>query len=153
MKIISLFVFVLLQFNVSFSQTTYLHCGAVLDCKGDAAAQEQTIIIEKNKIKEVVQGYEKAPNGVKVIDLKDQTVMPGFMDMHVHIESQLSPGRYAERFRISDPDVALRATMYCERTLMAGFTTVRDLGGQGRRDAFEHKGEGSDLFHFLRRRQ
>ena len=57
--------------------------------------------------------------------------MPGFMDMHVHIEGELSPTRYMERFTISDTDVALRATQYCERTLMAGFTTVRDLGGTG----------------------
>lgn len=121
-----------LTFFFGYSQNiSYLHCGAVLDCKGQAAAKEQTIIIEDNKIADVVNGYKQAPTGVKIIDLKDQTVMPGFMDMHVHIESELSPGRYAETFRISDADVALRASMYCERTLMAGFTTVRDLGGTG----------------------
>jgi len=113
------------------AQITYIHCGAVLDCKGQAAKQSQTIIIEKNMIKDIVDGYSKAPADVKVIDLKDQTVMPGLMDMHVHIESELSPKRYAEAFRISEADVALRATIYCERTLMAGFTTVRDLGGTG----------------------
>ena len=113
------------------TQTTYLHCGSVLDCKGNSAVKEQTIIIEKNKIQSIVKGYLEAPNDVTVIDLKDQTVMPGFMDMHVHMEGELSPGRYSEQFRISDADVALRATMYCERTLMAGFTTVRDLGGTG----------------------
>lgn len=125
-----LFFFLLFSF-LGKSQTTYLHCGTVLDCKGDEAQKEQTIIIEKNQIKEVINGYKKAPKDVKVIDLKNQTVMPGFMDMHVHIEGELSPARYSERFRISDADVALRATMYCERTLMAGFTTVRDLGGTG----------------------
>jgi len=114
-----------------FSQVTYLHCGAVLDCKGSKASQEQTIIIEKNVIKEIRRGYVDAPDPVLLINLKDQTVMPGFMDMHVHIESELSPARYAEKFRISDTDIALRATQYCERTLMAGFTTVRDLGGTG----------------------
>jgi len=113
------------------AQTTYLHCGAVLDCKGSIAAKEQTIIIEKNVIQDVVKGYAKAPKDATVVDLKDQTVMPGFMDMHVHIESELSPKRYSESFRISEADVALRATTYCERTLMAGFTTVRDLGGTG----------------------
>lgn len=115
----------------SFSQTTYIHCGAVLDCKGDKAAEKQTIIIDNNKISDVVNGFAKAPSGVEVIDLKEHTVMPGFMDMHVHIEGELSPARYSEVFRISEADVALRATMYCERTLMAGFTTVRDLGGTG----------------------
>ncbi len=116
---------------LSIAQTTYLHCGAILDCKGNTPAKEQTIIIENNKIKEIRKGYAKASEDVQVIDLKDQTVMPGFMDMHVHVEGELSPSRYVERFRISDTDVALRATQYCERTLMAGFTTVRDLGGTG----------------------
>ena len=113
------------------AQTTYLHCGTVLDCKGTAPAKEQTIIIENNKITAIKNGYADVPDSVKVIDLKDQTVMPGFMDMHVHIEGQLSRTGYLERFTISDTDVALRATQYCERTLMAGFTTVRDLGGTG----------------------
>jgi len=130
MRLLLLTIFLSFSFS-GISQTTYLHCGSVLDCKGNSAAKEQTIIIEKNKIQSIAKGYLEAPNDIIVIDLKDQTVMPGFMDMHVHIESQLSPGRYSEQFRISDADVALRATMYCERTLMAGFTTVRDLGGTG----------------------
>jgi len=123
---------ILLIFSIpSFAQITYLHCGVVLDCKGSAPTKEQTIIIEKNKIKEIRNGYVNAPEDATVIDLKDQTVMPGFMDMHVHIEGELSPSRYVERFRLDDTFVALRATQYCERTLMAGFTTVRDLGGTG----------------------
>ncbi len=131
MKNLSLYLFVMLFPMLLGAQTTYLHCGAVLDCKGSQASKEQTIIIEGNKIKEIVNGYAEVPEGAEAIDLKDQTVMPGFMDMHVHIEGELSPNRYSEVFRIDDVDVALRATIYCERTLMAGFTTVRDLGGTG----------------------
>ena len=111
MKLISTVLFLTLSL-LSYSQTTYLHCGAVLDCKGDKAVEKQTIIIENNKITDVVNGYAKAPAGVEVIELKEHTVMPGFMDMHVHIEGELSPARYSEVFRISDADVALRATMY-----------------------------------------
>ena len=51
--------------------------------------------------------------------------------MHVHIEGQSSPKRYEEGFRLNEADVALRATTYCQKTLMAGFTSVRDLGGTG----------------------
>ena len=131
MKNLLTLLFLTLPFSFSFAQSTYLHCGAILDCKGDAAVKEQTIIIEGNIIKEIVAGYRSAPAGVTTVDLKNQTVMPGFMDMHVHVEGELSPARYSEAFRISDSDVALRATLYCERTLMAGFTTVRDLGGSG----------------------
>jgi imidazolonepropionase-like amidohydrolase len=53
------------------------------------------------------------------------------MDMHVHIEGEMSPNRYVEQFRMNPEDVALRATIYTRRTLEAGFTTVRDLGGTG----------------------
>ncbi len=131
MRIINLFIFAFLA-TITFGQsTTYLYCGSVLDCKGSSASKQQTIIIENNKIKEIANGYLTAPDTVIVVDLKDKTVMPGFMDMHVHIEGQSSPKRYEEGFRMNDADVALKATIYCKKTLMAGFTTVRDLGGSG----------------------
>lgn len=117
--------------SLTYAQTTYLHCGNVLDCKGNNAAKEQTIIIENDRIKDVANGYLEAPDTVEVYDLRNHTIMPGLMDMHVHIEGQSSPTRYVEAFRMNDRDQALRATMYAERTLMAGFTTVRDLGGSG----------------------
>ncbi len=93
--------------------------------------KEMTIVIEADSILGVQKGYHEGENNEEIIDLKDHTLMPGFMDMHVHLEGELSPSRYVERFRISDADVALRATQYCRRTLMAGFTSVRDLGGSG----------------------
>ena len=130
MKFISTLI-ALLIYTFSSAQTTYLYCGTVLDCKGEKATTEQTIIVTGNTIMEVRDGYIKAEDGVSVVDLKDQTVMPGFMDMHVHIEGQSSPKRYEEGFRMDDADVALKATIYCRKTLMAGFTTVRDLGGSG----------------------
>ena len=130
-KTLSLFFLIFISWSI-WAQVSYLHCGAVLDCKGTSAQKEQTIIIEGNKISELREGYlETDDKDITVINLKEYTVMPGFMDMHVHVEGELSPARYSERFRISDTDVALRATLYCERTLMAGFTTVRDLGGTG----------------------
>jgi imidazolonepropionase-like amidohydrolase len=89
-----------------------------------------TVIIEDGKIKSVEKGYQNPAEG-QAIDLKDKTVMPGLMDMHVHIEGESNPRRYIERFTLNDADVALRSTIYAERTLMAGFTTVRDLGGTG----------------------
>ncbi len=115
----------------AFAQMSYIHCGELLDCLGEKASAKMTIIIDGDRIKEVKKGFVDPPKDASFIDLSDRTVMPGFMDMHVHIESELSPARYAEVFRISDADRALRATKYCERTLMAGFTTVRDLGGSG----------------------
>lgn len=90
-----------------------------------------TVMLDGSQITGVQKGYAKAPEDVETIDLKNKTVMPGLMDMHVHIEGQSDPKRYEMGFRMNEADVALQATQYAERTLMAGFTTVRDLGGSG----------------------
>lgn len=90
-----------------------------------------TVIIEGKTIAGVEKGYSKPAAGDKVVDLKEKTVMAGLMDMHVHIEGESSPGTYLRRFTYNDADIALQSTVYAKRTLMAGFTTVRDLGGSG----------------------
>lgn len=113
------------------AQSTIIHCGQLIDCTSDRIQVEMSIIIEGNIIKEVVKGYKDVKSGENLIDLKDQTVMPGLMDMHVHIEHESGPKRYEETFRENKDYVALKATKYCTKTLMAGFTTVRDLGGTG----------------------
>lgn len=113
------------------AQQTYIHCGTLIDVENKQPLKEQTIIVEGNKITDVVRGYVEPPSDALTIDLKHMTVMPGFMDMHVHIEHQSGPRRYEDRFRENEADVALKATLYCSRTLEAGFTTVRDLGGSG----------------------
>lgn len=108
-----------------------MHCGSLIDATTERVRKEVTIIIEDQKIVKIMDGYLAPENGVELISLRDYTVMPGFMDMHVHIEHESSPKRYEELFRNDDAYVALQATQYCKRTLMAGFTTVRDLGGTG----------------------
>ncbi len=112
-------------------QTSYLHCGSIYDMTSKKSKSEMTIIVEGERIKEIKPGYVDAPADASIIDLKDKVVMPGLMDMHVHIENQSSKTRYMERFSKEQADVALKATQYCQKTLMAGFTTVRDLGGSG----------------------
>ena len=113
------------------AQKTYIHCGSIIDVEQEKTLTKQTIIIEGKKIIEIKKGFVDPAKDAELIDLKEYTIMPGFMDMHVHIEHESSPKRYEETFRKNDADVALKATLYCERTLMAGFTTVRDLGGTG----------------------
>ena len=86
-----------------------------------------------------------------IIDLKDKTVMPGLIDMHVHMESETSPSRYLETFTKNNADVAFSSAEIAKRTLMSGFTTVRDLGGSGvnvaLRDAIrEGKVDGPRIF-------
>lgn len=129
-KLLTIAFMCCLCFNLQ-GQLTYLHCGNLIDCTNDQLRGNSTIIIEGNTIKEVQEGWTKAPKDATVIDLKNQTVMPGWTDMHVHIEGESSPARYMERFTLNKADVALRATVYTKRTLMAGFTGVRDLGGSG----------------------
>jgi imidazolonepropionase-like amidohydrolase len=105
-----------------------VHC---IDAENKDALKERTIIIAGNKIQEIRKGYASALRDAEIIDLKDMTVMPGLMDMHMHIENESRPKPYEENFRLEDADIALEATVYCKRTLNAGFATVRDLGGSG----------------------
>ena len=120
----------LLAFSAA-AQITYLHCGKLIDCVGNSAQSEMTIVVEGNRITEVRKGYATAPTGSATIDLRSKTVMPGLMDMHVHLEGESNPKSYEEKFRLNPSDVAYQAEVFGKKTLMAGFTTVRDLGGSG----------------------
>ena len=113
------------------AQTTVIYCGKLIDGYSDKAMSEMTVVVEKNTIVRVDKGYTKVPDSVTVIDLKDKTVLPGLMDMHVHIENETSADNYIKKFTLNEADIAFNAIGYAERTLMAGFTTVRDLGGTG----------------------
>ena len=113
------------------AQDAYLHAGRLFDATSTAVKTEQTVIVRDGKVAEVRSGYVTPTDGTRVVDLKAHTVMPGWMDMHVHLESESNPKAYEERFRKNPADVAFDAAVYARRTLMAGFTTVRDLGGSG----------------------
>jgi len=116
---------------MSAAQVTYIHCGSLLTMENKRVQNEMTVILEGQRVSSVVSGYKEAADTIELIDLSDYFVMPGWMDMHVHIEHESSPTRYLDRFRNEGSDIALGAVKYCTRTLEAGFTTVRDLGGTG----------------------
>lgn len=126
-----IFLSLLLFGAVALAQETYLHCGRLLDVKSGKMLSEKTIVVSGNSIKSIENGYKTGGAQDVVVDLKDKTVLPGFIDMHVHIEGQSSPNTYIQRFTLNDADVAFQSTVYAKNTLMAGFTTVRDLGGSG----------------------
>ena len=108
---------------------TLLHAGRLIDGRADAARTNVTIVVDMGRIVSVTDGFSAPAPGDQVIDLKSATVMPGLMDMHVHISGEQSGAAgYAERFFMNPTDMALRATTYARKTLMAGFTTVRDCG-------------------------
>lgn len=115
----------------AFAQKTYIHAGRMIDVKNKKVLSEQTIVVEDGKILSLSAGYQTGTDQDKTIDLKNATVMPGLMDMHVHIENQTSPTRYVDGFRDNEADVAFKSLPFAEITLMSGFTTVRDLGGTG----------------------
>ena len=121
-------LFVILLFSMSGQTTTLLHAGKLIDVAAGQVVAEQTVVIDKGRIVEVLDGYVNRDEAV-VIDLRSATVMPGLMDMHVHLDGELNPPEsYAEAYYMNSAEYALRATIYARRTLEAGFTTVRDLG-------------------------
>lgn len=113
------------------AQRSVLHCGQLIDVKNLQVLKEMSVVIEGNKITDVRKGYITAAAGDKLIDLKNKTVMPGLIDMHVHLESETNPNNYLNGFTWNPADYAFQSVVFAERTLMAGFTTVRDLGGSG----------------------
>ncbi len=115
----------------SFAQKTIIHCGTLIDGVSNTPKSQMSIIVEKNRIVEVQSGYAVAQANDKVVDMKTKTVTPGWIDMHVHIESETSKDQYLKRMSNNMADVAYEAQKHANTTLMAGFTTVRDLGGSG----------------------
>ncbi len=115
----------------SFAQRTLIHCGSLIDGKNKQQLQQVTIVVEGNKITTVDNGFTKPNKEDKLIDLSKKTVMPGLIDMHVHLESETSKDSQIKRYTLNDADVAFQSTVFAKKTLMAGFTTVRDCGGSG----------------------
>ena len=111
--------------------STLIHAGRLIDGRSDEMRSEMTLVIHDGRIAKVVSGYVKPSDGDKLIDLSKQTVLPGLMDMHTHLMGQHSKDSYTEKFFMEESDYALRSTMFARATLMAGFTTVRDLGDNG----------------------
>lgn len=111
--------------------TTIIHAGHLLDTEKGKWMEEMTVTIENGTVQSLEKGYKTVSTTADYYDLKDKWVMPGFTDMHVHMETEYNPHAYISKF-VNDPaDVAYDSVKYAEITLMAGFTTVRDLGGSG----------------------
>jgi imidazolonepropionase-like amidohydrolase len=113
----------------AFAADTTLHCGKLFDSRSGKLLGAHTVLVRDGKIAEVLPGRAEAVANAAAIDLSDRTCMAGWTDLHVHMGSQSSPQSYGEGFRLDDVDFAFRSVGYAEKTLLAGFTSVRDLGG------------------------
>jgi len=113
------------------AQRTLIYCGKLIDPKTGQELTEMSVIVTGNTITAVQKGYVDAAADDKVIDLKNRTVMPGLIDSHVHMEDQQSANQQLKQFTLNEADIAFQSTVYAKTTLMAGFTTVRDVGGSG----------------------
>jgi len=126
-----LFAFLFICFTTN-AQDYYIHVGKLFDSEAGKFLNDMTIIVSGKKILDVKKGFQYSKNDSDIIiDLKDSSVMPGFIDLHVHIESEYNPEKYLNEFTAEESETAFSSLKFAERTLMAGFTTVRDLGGSG----------------------
>jgi len=129
MRKLNLILFIMVICLQAATQKTYLWCGTLIDGISNEPRKSMTIVIENGKINSVQNGYINAGPGDKVIDLKNKTITPGWIDSHVHLSLEISSKSYLEEFQLNEVDYAYRSIDYAKRTLMAGFTTVRDAGG------------------------
>jgi imidazolonepropionase-like amidohydrolase len=125
-------------------KVTYIQAGALLDRPGKQPRGASTIVVRDGKVAEVRDGFVAPEAGATLVDLKDKFVLPGLIDMHVHL---LGIGGDPLRARLTalntEPaDDMMYGAGNARATLMAGFTTVRELGSEPRgiralRDAVE----------------
>lgn len=113
------------------AQRTLIHCGNLFNGVGTTVQPQMTVVVEGTKITAVQKGYTAPAVGDRLVDMKSKTVLPGLIDMHVHLENETRRGGIVDRFTSNVPDIAFQAAKYAKTTLLAGFTTVRDLGGTG----------------------
>jgi imidazolonepropionase-like amidohydrolase len=125
----------LLTFSITSAHAEsifYIHAGTVLFSAEKKPLTEQTIVIRGENIERIAAGYispTAADSSAQVVDLRDQFVLPGLMDMHVHLLFELGPSSRTDVLFTTTSMEALNGAHYANITLMAGFTTVRDLGG------------------------
>lgn len=115
----------------ALAETKIIHAGELLAVPGKAPVSNQSIIIKDQRIVEIRDGFASPGDfegDVTLIDLKDKFVLPGLMDMHVHLQGEMGPNNNRDSLKMSSQLMQMRSLKYAMNTLLAGFTTVRDVG-------------------------
>jgi imidazolonepropionase-like amidohydrolase len=126
--------FLLTATALANAETLLIHAGELLAVPGERPQSRQTIVVEGQRIVAVVDGFADASaygDDSRVIDLSDEFVLPGLMDMHVHLQGELGPNNEKETLEMSSQLMQMRSAHFAMKTLLAGFTTVRDVGSSG----------------------
>jgi imidazolonepropionase-like amidohydrolase len=117
---------------------TVLRCGTLLAVPGKSPLSPATVVVRGDRIAQVRPGLAVTDElgipgdaEVEIVDLTSHFVLPGLIDSHTHITGQYARGIRLKRLEGSDADSAIRGVVYAERTLLAGFTTVRNVGSRG----------------------
>jgi imidazolonepropionase-like amidohydrolase len=107
---------------------TVVRAGRLVDTVGGEVLRAQVVEIVGERIEAVGPDQGRYPNGARVIDLSQHTVVPGLVDCHAHLVGELEQGEYARLLMRTGAQEALTGVRNAFDTVMAGFTTVRDVG-------------------------
>jgi imidazolonepropionase-like amidohydrolase len=124
----ALALFSLILSGAGVQAATLIHAGRIIDGVSLTPAMNQTVVVDGGKIVAIEPGFRAPAAGDRLIDLKQGTLLPGLIDMHVHLTSEYSKHSEIDDYKLNEADVAIDGVVYAGRTLLAGFTTVRDLG-------------------------
>lgn len=118
------------------SERIILHAGNVLDVSTGNWMSNRSLILEDGIVKEIREGFVQSDSTHLVFDLSTKFIVPGYIDLHVHIEKEFNTKSYIENFTLREAAIAFRTQSNGLKTLKAGFTTVRDMGGTGVNTAY-----------------
>lgn len=124
--------------NPAKDRWVIVHCGTLIDVPGRPARKQATVVVKNERIDSVRDGFTQPDDSgapveseVRIIDLKEFTVLPGLIDCHVHLTHETAPDSRFRTVTDSEADATIQGVVYARRTLDAGFTTVRDVGSRG----------------------